>query len=306
MIARAATLLVKLFIAGVLFLAGLYTLVYLARWEWNRAIISGLFFVAAEVIVVGLAILRRLHRIEERLASAPPGAVDPAAEERALVHLRTADVDRPNPFAWLGPDRTAVFVPILLGAGVIMSAVAYVVERVARSTAVPAMDRRLARRLATIAPPATLLTGEAAPAAAPAAERPGSSRRATGWWAAGAVVLAAATWAGIDALGDATQTRPGGARPAVSVLELEVHQPGPDVRREPVVAADLLWSGCRSTLRARAATDASLTPTGPGTVVLRLVPGINGMETRRFVGCLQDAAVDRIQGRVLTIRHEGP
>ena len=39
----------RLVVGVVLTLAGAYLLIYLSRWEWNRAIILGLFFVAAEV-----------------------------------------------------------------------------------------------------------------------------------------------------------------------------------------------------------------------------------------------------------------
>ena len=46
---------------------GVYAIVYLVRWEWNRAIIAGLFFVAVEVVVATSLLLERLRRIEERL-----------------------------------------------------------------------------------------------------------------------------------------------------------------------------------------------------------------------------------------------
>ena len=47
--------------------AGLYVLVYLYRWEWNRAIVSGLFFLAALITFSTVLILRRLGGLEERL-----------------------------------------------------------------------------------------------------------------------------------------------------------------------------------------------------------------------------------------------
>ena len=47
-----------------------YMLVYLYRWEWNRALVAGLFFVAAEVAVVGTSLLRRLRTVEAKLDAA--------------------------------------------------------------------------------------------------------------------------------------------------------------------------------------------------------------------------------------------
>ncbi len=49
--------------------------------------------------------------------------------------------------------------PVLLGAGVVLSAIAYVVERIAEATALPLLDRRLARRYESIALPANGLLG---------------------------------------------------------------------------------------------------------------------------------------------------
>jgi hypothetical protein len=68
--------------------------------------------------------------------------------------VREAAPEPRKPFAWLTPDRTNVFVPVLLGAGVIMSAVAWVVEKLARATAGTSMERGLALRLEPLAPPA--------------------------------------------------------------------------------------------------------------------------------------------------------
>ena len=58
-------------------------------------------------------------------------------------------------FAWLTrTDRTSVFIPVLLGAGAVLSALAWVVERVARATAGRAAEAGLARRLGLLELPA--------------------------------------------------------------------------------------------------------------------------------------------------------
>ena len=47
--------------------SGWYVFVYLYRWEWNRALISGVIFVAAELALIGTLVLERLSRLERRL-----------------------------------------------------------------------------------------------------------------------------------------------------------------------------------------------------------------------------------------------
>src|SRR3546814_19906793 len=46
---------------------GAYTIIYLVRWEWNRAIIAALFFVAVELVFVAMVVVDRLRAIEARL-----------------------------------------------------------------------------------------------------------------------------------------------------------------------------------------------------------------------------------------------
>jgi hypothetical protein len=137
-------------IAGVsLLLSGGYVFIYLYRWEWNRALISGVIFLAAEVAVVGWALNRKLNDVSRRF--------DAPRAERIGGHLSTARRDQPsNAFEWLRPDpgRTNVFVPILMGAGLVLSGLAWVVEWLGRSTAARMADDTLARRLSQLAPPA--------------------------------------------------------------------------------------------------------------------------------------------------------
>jgi hypothetical protein len=135
--------------------SGAYIGVYLYRWEWNRALIAGMFFVIAEV-GLGLAlVLNRLGRLEERLDRADPGR-----REEVLGRLRETAPPARQHFAWLreSSQRTSVFVPVLMGAGVVASALAWVVERLAGATARPALERGLAARLAPLAWPSRGLT----------------------------------------------------------------------------------------------------------------------------------------------------
>jgi hypothetical protein len=128
--------------------AGWYVFVYLYRWEWNRALISGVIFLAAEVAIIGWALNRRLGELRQRLD-----------EDRARQiggHLAAARrSERSSAFDWLSPtsNRTNVFVPILMGAGLVLSGLAWLVERLARATAGRAADQGLAHRLSRLAPP---------------------------------------------------------------------------------------------------------------------------------------------------------
>ncbi len=73
-----------------------------------------------------------------------------------VVDILRASAPRRQPFAWLDPraGRTGVFIPVLLGSGVIVSALAWVVERIAGRTAEPAMEQGLGRQLSSMAFPA--------------------------------------------------------------------------------------------------------------------------------------------------------
>lgn len=130
---------------------GGYIFVYLYRWEWHRALIVATLFVAAEVAMATALVLRRLGKVQLGLDVGRTREPEPAVLER----LR-GNVPRRNPFAWLEPGegRTAVFIPVLLGSGVVVSAVAWLVERIAGRTAEPVIERRLAGQLTALAFPA--------------------------------------------------------------------------------------------------------------------------------------------------------
>lgn len=132
--------------------SGTYVFVYLYRWEWNRALISGVFFLAAELALATLLLAGRLQRVSADTAELRAEL----HRQRAVQHLRaTAPAPRDH-FAWIsraGQGQLNVFVPVLLGAGVLLSGLAWCVERLGRLTARPALERGLADRLGALAPP---------------------------------------------------------------------------------------------------------------------------------------------------------
>jgi H+/Cl- antiporter ClcA len=130
--------------------SGAYLLVYVYRWEWHRALLVGIIFNACLVGLCAALVLRRLARVERQVSGSP--ASQPADP---LTRLRAAPVE-PPPFRWLRPeslDRTHVFIPILLGGGVLVSGAAWLVERVAGSSARTGIEEQLARELQDIAFP---------------------------------------------------------------------------------------------------------------------------------------------------------
>lgn len=275
----------------VLLVSGAYLLIYLYRWEWNRAIVSGLFFIAAEVALATSMLLRRIQALEARGSA-------PAADPLVLERLRATPVAKPNPFDWLKPhaNRLEVFVPVLLGAGAILSALAYVFERIAQATAVPAVDRGLASRLAALAPPRGGLVGPAPVRADPVRE---PSPTAIGRTALAVIALVVVGWLGIDALLDATESRPEPLdRPASTAIELAIaqHEPAPSAAQ----AAEALWISCRSTLGAQQVAT-HVVPLEGDRVRLVLEPGIGKLSTRRLTGCLADFQIDLVRADVVDV-----
>ena len=126
--------------------AGLvYMVVSLNRWEWNRAVFFGLIVVIAEVALATGLVLRKLGELQRARQ------VDPTV----LAVLRDARPASPDRFAWLkeASTRTNVFITFLVGGGVLLSALAWVVDRVASRTSTPQGEERLAAELAPISYP---------------------------------------------------------------------------------------------------------------------------------------------------------
>ncbi|MCL2535207.1 MAG: hypothetical protein FWE39_13680 [Nocardiaceae bacterium] len=146
MIARwVAVLAVAATLAG----TGIYFVVDLFRWEWSRAMIAGLAFLAAEILLATLIISSEIRKQGARSARAD------ARTERILAQIRQAPRQRSQAFSWLADARGQqnVFVPLLMGAGVALSALAWVVERIGGATVGSGTDASLASALAHLGPP---------------------------------------------------------------------------------------------------------------------------------------------------------
>jgi hypothetical protein len=131
---------------GTLLAAALYMIVSLNRWEWNRALFFGLIVLIAEVGLATGLVLRRLSRMEYRRR------VDPVIAQI----LRETRPPSPDRFTWLRESTREmnVFITFLVGGGVILSAIAWLVDRIASNTAAsPAGEQRLGRQLEAISYP---------------------------------------------------------------------------------------------------------------------------------------------------------
>jgi hypothetical protein len=135
--------------------SGSYTFIYLYRWEWNRALMSAAIFIAAEVAVMGSLLAERLKLIGKRL-----DAQTESNQRQRLDRIRETAPPAKVSFDWLArPQQMNVFVPVLMGAGVLMSGLAWVVERLAKATVRPVAENGLATQLDGLALPAAGFLG---------------------------------------------------------------------------------------------------------------------------------------------------
>jgi hypothetical protein len=134
---------------------GAYLVVYLARWEWQRAIVAGLLLIVAEVALVGGLVLARLARSDT-------GAQAPHAFG-GQVAARLESVPHPpsQAFRWLQPlargENVGVFLPILLGLGVLASVLGWLAENAARRVTRGHEIACAVSALAVLAPPDRLI-----------------------------------------------------------------------------------------------------------------------------------------------------
>lgn len=274
----------------VLLASALYVFVYLYRWEWNRAIIAGVFLIVSSLALATAAILDRINKLEARLdqQTAAPTALPIIEATRPEAH---------NHFAWLGDAKDMnVFVPVLMGAGVVVSAIAWLVERIAMTTARPSLERGLSLDLVSLTPPMNGLLG--APVAPVTRKRGLKVLKAP---VVGVLVIAL-LWGGIDLLADLTQGRPDlRSSGAASQITLEVRADDADLT-SATMAAQGLWGACRSTLNKPLEASPVIDRSG-GFVRIFVQPALGENSKKRLVGCLEDALIDHVQARVVSIRN---
>lgn len=267
----------------VLVLSGWYTARSLYVWEWQRALFYALAFLASLVVVVFLLLQRRLDRLERRLATRPEPHATPAEKPGEDI---PAAPDRE--FAWLTPgEGTYVFIPLLVGFGVAVSAVAIAVERIAGFIVGPG--------------------GEDDPRQPDGAPRQGrrTRQRATRSVRAAAVAVLgvlAMTAVVLPFVDDVTYA-PEAPQPGQRAIELQVRAKRVEV--DPVATVTSLAEFCRTQTRIPVVVDA-VEPTGPQTVRLVVHPRLHSDDERRFEGCLGDLSLDWHLISVVGVTDVGP
>lgn len=298
-----------------------YLVVYLHRWQWQRAILCGVLLLIVLTLTFGLLILDRLSQLERRISRMDERQrqqVDQRAD--ILAQLRHFDeTEGPGTgrggggagrgaepgagprtrFSWLeSPDdpsrhHTHVFVPILMAAGAALSGLAWLVERIARATVRPAARSRLAGRLAPLAAPP--------PDSPDLPDRPLPGRARQRARTLLPLVLTAALVAGtVLALAQLTRTEPPhrGDGEATSLL-FRVNSKAVDEPRTEL-AAHQMWERCRDATSVPV-TNGDLTPLGEARYHATVTPALSDHDQHRLKGCLEDTRLDRILLTVLDI-----
>ncbi|UED84260.1 hypothetical protein [Streptomyces profundus] len=297
---RSVRIAVYLFGGVAAFGAAVYLVIYLYRWQWQRTLLCGVLLLVIEVLLLGFAMLDRLGRLERRVRE------NDRRHEEILALLRAGErqggsrgepggPDARARFSWLEESgRTYVFVPVLMATGAALSGLAWLVERLARTTAGPVGRRRLAGRLVPLTAPAGGLR-DGLTTDLPKEPPLGPPR----WRTPAAVAIALLLCAGLIAvLSELTETKPParGQATATSVLFTVTTRNVPDARAN--LAAHQLWERCRDATAIPLA-QAGMTTLDGQLYAATIHPSLSDHDRHRLVGCLQDAGIDRVQLTVL-------
>jgi hypothetical protein len=139
---------------GTLLGGAVYMIVSLNRWEWNRALFFGLIVLIAEIGLATALVHRKLTRMDRA----------PTYQREMLEVLRETRPEPPDRFAWLKESArggTNVFITFIVGGGLLIAAVAWLVDRIAAKTSTALAEERLAAELRSIAyPPSGLVVDD--------------------------------------------------------------------------------------------------------------------------------------------------
>ncbi|MFI6514300.1 hypothetical protein ACIBF1_01910 [Spirillospora sp. NPDC050679] len=298
--------------AMVVFTGG-YMVVYLARWEWQRALMAGELLLVSLIVLVAVAGAHRLARIqrrlEQRLEALGGGRTErrldtPDGGARQAPAARPYGTAPPPPvpeFRWLRPDDDGsyrVFIPVLLGAGIIVAGLAALVERVATALGGSVPQGRPPAGL--VPPSGGVLAG--APPLPSAPPGRGRARPAAAAWTAAALLVAALA---VVELAERTQDRPDApvaAAASTLLLEADTHGETGAATVDPLVTR--LWEYCRGSTRPYL-EHGGVAPLGGRRYALVVRPALGEHALRRLTGCLQDAVIDHGRFRVLSVRPSG-
>ncbi|MFG1998484.1 hypothetical protein ACGFNU_04980 [Spirillospora sp. NPDC048911] len=315
--------------AMVVFTGG-YVVVYLARWEWQRALMAGEFLLISLIVLLAVAGAHRLARLEQRLSvlienarqdhrPAPPGVQKahlsalPSPRDAERPYAAGADVEETEApsFRWLAPESESykVFIPVLLGAGIVVSGLAALVERAAtafgssrRAAAGRGAERSAAFGQVRAPASLTLPEGGVLAGAPDLSPPPGPDRRRRLKVAALALAVLAIAALIIIEMAEHTQDRPDSpVDAAATTLLIEASTNGATGAATAGPLATRLWEYCRGSTRPYL-DKGGLAPLGERQYALVVRPALGEHALRRLRGCLEDAVIDRGQFRVVSVQ----
>lgn len=136
-----------LFALGTFLAAGVYSVISLNRWEWSRALYFGLVVLVAEIGLATGLVLRKLDRQAE---------IDAGERDEVRDILRRSRVSHDR-FRWLAPEQVAsrsnVFITMVVSGGILLSGLAWVLDKIAANTTTSLQEGRLAGDLTRISYP---------------------------------------------------------------------------------------------------------------------------------------------------------
>lgn len=276
---------------AILATSGLYVVVYLARWEWNRAIICALIFISALITLSTVLVLQSLRRVDDRLAAIERANAD---DVREVLRGSNVDAAAERHFEWLrrSTNTTAVFVPVLLGTGALLSIIAYAIERLAGLFAGATLDARTAAILPLDLPLSTLAPE---PRRAISGEVPQRNRRPA---LVAVVLVLALALGGVEALRRATQSRERElVGPGSTTLTIELHRK--DLTLSPTAAAGALWVACRGQVPGNPTLTQAVADDNQVVIAIDAALGATGRA--RIIGCLEDFTIDRVLADVTAV-----
>ncbi|MGZ8735770.1 MAG: hypothetical protein ACXWXO_00660 [Nocardioides sp.] len=284
---RVASFVTWLSLLAVTAVAGGYTVTYLFQWQWVRAQIAGIAFVAALVVASTLVILSRIRRLDRRI-----DVLTTLAVERVRPPPEQLDPEPRPDFRWLSPPTSsrallggpllalaalsrlpdqAVFIPVFLATGLVVAALASAVERLS------ALRHGEPMLVVPRAAPAT--PDVAAPRPRPAL--PFGLVPVIGTLVVGGVV---------GGLWWTTHYRSEQVGPGITSMTVEVRRSGTVVYGDATAEAIGRYCSATTGIGVRFV---DVRP-GPGkSSVLRVSPLLDEDAENRYTGCLQDAVVDR-------------
>lgn len=326
-VSRIAGMFAVVVTIGVLAWSTTYFVVYLGRWEWNRAIVSGIVALGLLVVLSTVIVVRRvaaldhrldleLHRLSRRADSgSSPATGSVATGSVATGSAAEAPARTPRPaddgrsrFDWLTPTTSpprdaGVFIPVLLGTGVILSLVAAAIERIAALMSGTTLDRRTAQLVPLDLPlsshPRVRAHDLADLVEPPARTAHGDPAHRRHRRLLSALVVLALVGGGVESIRRVTQTSVGAIdEQGTTTVVVQV-----DTKRSrtPLAAAESMWALCRPRIDEPGLISSRTDPTDPSVVTLEIDRALRTTAERRLTGCFEDLVLDYARLDVLSV-----